>query len=132
MLDSEALSTVTWPDGRSKSTRRAQAVLEAVVRLGGRAIVPAPILAELARTSARAAALSRVLRRFPVVATDRPIAECAAVLLETNDLDSRHAVDAFVAATAIGNGYSLVLTGDPDDLRRLTAGAPGVAVQPLP
>jgi hypothetical protein len=41
-------------------------------------------------------------------------------------------VDAFVAATAISSGYSLVLTGAPDDLQRLTAGTPGVAIQELP
>jgi hypothetical protein len=41
-------------------------------------------------------------------------------------------VHAFVAATAIAEDYSLVLTGDPEDLRRLTAGAVGVVVQPLP
>jgi hypothetical protein len=34
-------------------------------------------------------------------------------------------VDAFVAATAISSGYSLVLTGAPDDLQRLTAGTQG-------
>lgn len=102
------------------------------MRLGGRAIVPAPVLAEVARTAARRAAVGRVLRRFPVVATDRVVAECAAGLLEDHGLDSCHAVDAFVAATAIRGGYSLVLTSDPDDLRRLTGGAAGVAVQPLP
>jgi hypothetical protein len=89
VLDSEALSVGAWPDGRNKSTRLAQAVLEAVVRLGGRAIVPAPVLAEVARTSARRAAVGRVLQRFPVVATDRAIAERAADLLETSKLDSR-------------------------------------------
>jgi predicted nucleic acid-binding protein len=132
VLDSEALSAITWPAGGSKSTRRAQAVLEAVVRLGGRAIIPAPVLAEVARGPARRAAVGRVLRRMPVVAADRAIAERAGELLEINKLDSCHAVDAFVAATAIGSGYSLVLTGDPDDLRRLTSGAPGVAIQALP
>jgi predicted nucleic acid-binding protein len=132
VLDSEALSAVTWPQERSRSTLRAQAVLEAVVRLGGRAVVPAPVLAEVARTTAKTAAIGRVLRRIPVIATDRPLAERAGALLEAHRLNSCHAVDAFVAATAIANGYSLVITGDPQDLHRLTADATGVTVQPLP
>src|SRR5215470_17869425 len=129
VLDSEALSALAWPASRSKSTRRAQAVLEAVVRLGGHAVIPAPVLAEVARGPARRVAVDRVVRRMPVVPADRAIAERTGELLETNKLDSCHAVDDFVAATAISSGYSLVLTGDPDDLLRLTAGIPGVAIQ---
>jgi hypothetical protein len=132
VLDSAALSAITWPASGGKSTLRTQAVLEAVARLGGYAVIPAPVLAEVARGPARRAAVGRVLRRLPVVAVDRAIAACAGELLEVNKLDSCHAVDAFVAATAVRNGYSLVLTSHPDDLRRLVAGAPGVTIQPLP
>ncbi|MFN2479111.1 MAG: hypothetical protein ABR615_08060 [Pseudonocardiaceae bacterium] len=49
-----------------------------------------------------------------------------------NRLDSRNAVDAFVAAPALGASPAVVLTGDPDASTRLIADDPGVLVQPLP
>jgi hypothetical protein len=81
--------------------RRAQAVLEAVERRSGRACIPAPVLAEVARTPARRAAVGRVGRRIPVIPTDRVIAELAGMLLERCRLDSRHAIDAFVAPASV-------------------------------
>lgn len=53
-------------------------------------------------------------------------------MLERLRLDSCHAVDAFVVATAASVGNAVILTGDPTDLRRLAARTPGVAVQALP
>lgn len=47
-------------------------------------------------------------------------------------LDSRHAVDAFVAATAMHERPAIVLTGDPADLSRLVGDDATVPVQPLP
>lgn len=80
----------------------------------------------------RRPAVDRVLRRLPVVDTDRTVATRAGDLLGRNGLDSRHAVDAFVAATALRAGPAIVLTGDPDDLKRLVGDDVGVHVQPLP
>jgi hypothetical protein len=40
----------------------------------------------------------------------------------------RDAVDAIVVATAIRLGGDVVMTHDPDDLRRLTAGAANVSI----
>ncbi|HUP68898.1 MAG TPA: PIN domain-containing protein [Acidimicrobiales bacterium] len=132
ILDSEALSVLANPRERGASARRAQAVLEAIERRGGAARVPAPVLAEVLRTPARTAAAGRVLRRARVVPTDRGIAEHAGRLLEGLGLDSCHAVDAFVVATAASLAYAVILTEDPDDLRSLAAHTPGVAVQALP
>lgn len=132
VLDSEALAALAFPTERPRAARRAQAVLTAVERLGGRACVPAPVIAEVARSAARRAALDRVLRRLPITDTGRSIATLAGQLLGTHGLDSRHAVDAFVAATAYSHRPSVVLTGNPDDLTRLTGDAPGVGVQALP
>ncbi|WP_300019390.1 PIN domain-containing protein [Pseudonocardia sp.] len=129
VLDSEALSAVAFPRERGRSARRAQAVLTAVERMGGRACVPAPVIAEVARTPARRAAVDRVLSRLPVVDTDRTVATTAGELLGRHDLDSRHAVDAFVAATALTTRPSVVITGDPDDLSRLVGDLPGVRVR---
>lgn len=132
VLDSEALSALAFPGERTRSARRAQAVLTAVERMGGRACVPAPVIAEVARSAARRAAVDRILGKLPVVDTDRAVATRAGELLGRNGMDSRHAVDAFVAATAIGARPSVVLTGDPDDLARLLGGHPGVGVRALP
>ncbi len=132
VLDSEALAALAFPRERARAGRRAQAVLVAVERLGGRACVPAPVIAEVARSASRRAGVDRVLRRLPVVDTDRAIATRAGDLLGRHGLDSRHAVDAFVAATALGASPAVALTGDPDDLSRLVGDAPGVYVRPLP
>lgn len=132
MLDSEAVAALAFPREHAKAARRAQAVLTAVERLGGRACVPAPVIAEVARSSARRAAVDRVLGRLPVVDTDRAVATRAGGLLGQHRLDSRHAVDAFVAATALRERPAVVLTGDPDDLVRLVGDDPAVRVQPLP
>lgn len=94
--------------------------------------MPAPVLAEVARTTARAAAVGRVLNRARVIPTSRPIAEHAGRLLEDLGLDSCHAIDAFVVATAASLGDALILTGDPDDMRNLAAKIPAVAIQALP
>jgi predicted nucleic acid-binding protein len=119
VLDSEALAALSFPRERARAGRRAQAVLVAVERLGGRACVPAPVIAEVARSASRRPGVDRVLRRLPVVDTDRSIATLAGNLLGRNSLDSRHAVDAFVASTALGASPAVVLTGDPDDFTRL-------------
>ena len=132
VLDSEALAALAFPRERARAGRRAQAVLVAVERLGGRACVPAPVITEVARTGARRTGVDRALRHLPVVDTDRVIATRAGNLLGTHRLDSCHAVDAFVAATALGAGPAVVLTGDPQDLARLVGDHPGVHIQPLP
>jgi hypothetical protein len=73
-----------------------------------------------------------VLRRLPVLDTDRAVATRGGHLLGRNGLDSCHAVHAFVAATALDASPAVVLTGDRDDLGRLVGGDLGVHVQPLP
>lgn len=132
VLDSEALSVLAFPRERARAGRRAQAVLVAVERLGGRACVPAPVIAEVARSASRRAGVDRVLRQLPIADTDRAVATVAGHLLGKHELDSCHAVDAFVAATALGAKPAVILTGDPDDLGRLIGDNPGVHVQPLP
>ncbi len=132
VLGSEALAALSFPRERARAGRRAQAVLVAVERLGGRACVPAPVIAEVARSASRRTGVDRVLLRLPVIDTDRAIATLAGHLLGRNRLDSRHAVDAFVVATALGASPAVVLTGDPDDFTRLIGDDPGVLVRPLP
>ena len=119
------------PKERGSASRRAQAVLQAIERRGGYAIVPAPVLAETSRTRGRRAAVDRVLRRLQVVPTDRPIAEQAGALLEAAGMGSAAAVDAFVAATAAQAPAAVILTGDADDLGRLSSTLANVAVEAL-
>lgn len=119
------------PNERGSASRRAQAVLEAIERRGGYAVVPAPVLAETSRTRGRRAAVDHVLRRLQVVPTDRPIAERAGALLEAAGMGSAAAVDAFVAATAAQAPAAVILAGDAGDLDRLSSSLTNVAVQGL-
>jgi predicted nucleic acid-binding protein len=131
VLDSEAVSALAHPTERGSAAKRSQAVLEAIERRGGIARIPAPVLVEVARGSQRTAAVGRVIKTAKVTDTDRHIAERAGGLLEMLRLDSCHAVDALVVATAASLGTAIVLTGDPDDMRALAGLVTGVAVQPL-
>ena len=131
VLDAEALSVLASPRERGAALRRAQAVLEAIERRAGYAVVPAPILAETSRTRARRAAVDRVLQSARVVSTDRVIAETAGVLLEATGMDSTNAIDAFVVATAAQLPLAVILTADVDDIAYLAASLRHVEVQAL-
>ncbi|MGH9304232.1 MAG: type II toxin-antitoxin system VapC family toxin [Acidimicrobiales bacterium] len=131
VLDAEALSVLASPGERGSAKRRSHAVLEAVERRGGYAVVPAPVLAEVSRTRERRMAVERVLRHLSVVPTDRRIAEGAGVLLEAVKMSSSGAIDAFVVATASAMPAAVILTGDAGDIRQLSSSLPNVVVQPL-
>ena len=131
VLDAEAVSVLASPKERGSAARRAQAVLEAIERRGGFAVVPAPVLAETSRTRARRDAVNRVLGKLEITPTDRRIAEIAGVLLAGAAFDSASAIDAFVVATAAVRQSAVVLTGDPGDLNMLAVSAPNVAIQSL-
>lgn len=66
-----------------------------------------------------------------MVPLDHRTARLAGQLLSRDGLDSCHAVDATVVATAVGLGGALVLTSDPNDLRTLASNHPNVVVQAL-
>ncbi len=131
ILDAEAVNSLANPRERGVQAKRAQAVLTSAHRRGALIRIPAPVLAETCRTRGRDAAVGRLLRLVPVVPVDARIARRAGALLGRHGLDSSHAVDAFVIATAIGLGGGLVATGDPDDLRRLADGYANVRVVAL-
>jgi predicted nucleic acid-binding protein len=133
VLDSEAVSTLAHPRERGASARRAQAVLVAAERRSALIRVPAAVLVEVYRGGLRDAAIDRVVN-VPerVVVTDARVARLAGRMLGRRKLDSRHAVDAIVVATAAALGASVILTGDPNDLRALAVEHPRVIVLPLP
>jgi predicted nucleic acid-binding protein len=133
VLDSEAVASLARPSERTASTRRAQAVLAVAARRGALVRVPSVVLAELYRDDARDGPIDRLLSAgIGVVTTGRRIARVAGGLLRRHRLDSCHLADAVVIATAARLGEAVVLTGDPDDLRRLAAGHPNIEVVALP
>ena len=90
------------------------------------------MLVEVYRGTARDAAIDRVANVGDrIVPVNAGIARLAGRLLGRRRLGSVHAVDALVAATAALLGSSVVMTGDPDDLRNLLVDHPEVQVIPL-
>lgn len=106
--------------------------LDTIALSSDESCVPAPVVAEVARSASRRSGVDQVLRRLPVIDTDRAIATRAGHLLGRTGLDSCHAVDVFVVATALGAGPAVILTGDADDFARLVGDDLGVHVRPLP
>lgn len=94
--------------------------------------IPSTVLVEVYRGSARDAGIDRAVGRGNrVVPLDRRTARVAGQLISRDHLDSCHAVDATVVATAIRLGGALVLTSDPDDLRALARDHQNVAILSL-
>lgn len=130
ILDSEALNALGRAGERPVLALRARALLAVAHEERALVRVPAPVLAEVYRGSARDAAIDRVLndRGIVVAPLTVSIARRAGALLARAKLSSAHAVDAFVMATAVELGPSIVATHDPDDMRRLAAGVRDVRV----
>lgn len=115
VLDSEGLSKLATGDPR------ARAYLETARVRGARVVVSAVTLAEVVRGGARDAAVHRVLSRIVVLPVTPELGRAAGELLGATGLSGhRCAIDAMVAATALGLARPVVLmTSDPDDLNRL-------------
>jgi hypothetical protein len=128
VLDSGALSALT---GRSA---RARAWLRWIVVHDGALVVPSPILAETTTGDAgRDAEVNRILNVLSraasaVRAPDETTARRAGRLRYRARSDD--GIDALVAAEAVADGSPCVLlTSDPQDLERLLAEHPSVAVR---
>lgn len=94
--------------------------------------VPAAVLAEVYRGGPRDAAVDWVLRRTcQVVPTTQRVARCVGALLAREGLNSAHAIDAFVVATAIRLGGGVIVTHDPTDMSRLAQRHPNVKLAPI-
>lgn len=92
--------------------------------------VPAAVLLELYRGGGTDEVIDGELRRgyARVVTTGARTARTAGHLLAADGAGSELAVDALVVATAVRLGGGLILTHDPDDLQRLAADRPNIAV----
>lgn len=115
VLDSEGLSKLAAGDSR------ARAHLETALARRARVAVSAITLTEVLRGGPRDAAVHRVLSRITVVPVSPEVARRAGELLGATGLSGhRCAIDAVVAATALGLNRSVaLLTSDPDDMTRL-------------
>jgi len=104
-----------------------QARLTAVVRHGGRVLVPAVILTEVLTGKASDARIWHTVNRLVVTTVDREIAGEAGPLRERASLVRRKkkdlTVDSIVAAVARAHAPSLVLTCDVEDFAVLCDGA---------
>ena len=105
-----------------------RAFLARAVELRAPVEVPIVVIAETIRGNARDAPVNRVLNAVgeSPVATEE-IGRTAGALLGV--AASTATVDALVVAQAIEDGGAVILTSDPDDLGRLAARHPEVAIR---
>ena len=130
ILDSEAVYALAQPKQRGVLATRARNVLRIALERQAVIRVPAPVLGEVCRGSRFDAAIDHLLNGRGIAVADltRPIAQRAGALLNDARLSSEHAVDAFVAATALDFEASVIITGDLHDFKRLLARHPNVHV----
>ena len=124
ILDSEALNALARASARGALAHRARAILQVAHEERALVRVPAPVLAEVCRGDARDGPVNLVLNGTGIGVVDLTarIARRAGSLLARRKLDSAHAVDAFVVATALEFAGAVIATGDPDDIGRLSSG----------
>jgi len=132
VLDSEAFSALARARTEGARPPRLHAALVSALASDADVLVPAAVLAEQYRGGRHDQITDSFLARYPfvtIVDTDRKMARLIGNILARVGLGSTHHVDASVVATAIVAQGGVILTGDPDDLIRLTAGIPGVRVE---
>jgi hypothetical protein len=115
-LDAGALIAFERGDPRVRSAIQLGLETEADIA------VPAGALAQAWRDGRRQASLSRLVgdRRVRIEDLTATIARAAGVLC--GRAGTADVVDASVVLCALAQGDSVILTGDPDDIRRLAAG----------
>lgn len=125
VLDADGVTKAAANDGR------VQAFLTVARNRDARVIVSAITLAEVLRGGSRDTEIHRVLNRVTRTPVTPELARSAGELLGSSGVADA-TVDAVVAATAVAEpGSVIVLTSDPKDLRRLTAGHPMIAVHKI-
>lgn len=132
VLDAEALSSLARQKG--PRFREVRAALEATRRLQREVITPAVVLAELYRGGGHNQVVDACLSRETYIGvreTDRDFARYVGGVLTAAQADSADMADAHVVAAAVEAGGGVVLTGDADDLGRLSAPYPNVHVSAL-
>lgn len=130
-LDAEAFNVLAGPGSpRKQHVRR---ILRSAQRLGRPVLVPSLVLAELYRGRGHNqlvdACLARERRSLDSRDTDRQLARIVGGVLAAADAGSTMIVDAHVVALAVEAGGGVVVTGDDDDLIRLSGPYHNVAVE---
>ena len=123
ILDSEAFNALAHASSRPVLAERARSILQVAHEKRALVRIPAPVLAEVFRGRAVDAAAYRLLHGngISVIELEQRTAIRAGALLARAKLDSAHAVDAFVVATALEFQSSVIATHDSDDLKRLSS-----------
>ncbi len=124
LLDAGGLSAGAQGDARVR------AELTVAEQLGARVHVSSVTLAEVLRGQRRDARVHSLLSAVEKIPATPDLGRAAGELLGRTGRDDT--VDAVVAVTAQSVGRLVrLLTGDPADLRALTADMPGVTVVPI-
>lgn len=122
VLDAEAFSALAGSDSIAK--QKVRRILRRARALGREAFVPALVLAELYRGHGRNqlvdACLARERSSLDSRDTDRPLARIVGGVLAAAGAGSAMIVDAHAVAVAVAAGGGVVVTGDPDDIERLS------------
>src|SRR4051812_31500073 len=103
ILDSEAVHSLARATERGALAQRTRAILTVAYERRALVRVPAPVLAEVCRGARFDAAINHLLNGRGIGTCDltRSIAQRAGEILTRSKQSSRHAVDAFVVATAL-------------------------------
>jgi len=112
----------------ARNDHRVRAYLTVALERGIDVLVPPIVVTQTIRGAAQDALINRLLksRGVNVSAVDEELARAAGYLLARSGL--RDAADAQVVAEASRSAPATILTGDPDDLRLLADGLPGVQI----
>jgi len=120
ILDSGAVIALAALDAR------ARAFVARAVKERTTLIIPAVVIAETTRGTARDAAVNRVINQVDEISpVTEAVARQAGRLLATTG--GNPTVDALIAAEAV-LGNAAILTGDPDDLSALVADYPQIRI----
>ena len=122
VLDAAAVSSL----GNQRGTKfqEVRAALEAARRLEREVVVPAVILAELYRGPQHNQTVDACLSRETAILvrdTDRSFARLVGGVLTAAKTGSKDMADAHVVAAAIDAGGGVIITGDEEDLARLSS-----------
>jgi predicted nucleic acid-binding protein len=129
MLDAAALSELASSRDSAPSPLL-YGLLEATWQRQRDVLVPAVVCAEVCRGKARTTQVEALLARHRpgtrqsspilVIETDFSLARLVGSVLNASKAGSKDIVDAHLVALCIDRGGGLIVTSDPDDLRRLS------------
>jgi predicted nucleic acid-binding protein len=130
VLDTEAVSAPAHPRQDPRCHEVVRAAMRSAHRNNAPVRIPSAALVELYRGRGTDEAVDALPSRgfAQVVTTGARMVGIAGHLLADIGAGSRSAIDALVVATAIRFGGGIVVTHDPDDLGRLAATHPNVAI----